>query len=460
MLRDTKIAIHNATGGDSPASPATNSPATNSPVTSPGGGGGKLSRLNHANSDNGANLPSRTGEGAKVFTGMHDVAGHVHEKALAAKAERMAQEREEREAKEVELRAKRDEEEVLQLQNTHFMMHVSMQNDTVSLGMFSPKSNIRRMVGKFVLHPKFDLIIMYVIGISLVLLAVDTPVPALSPYEKDVLSTLDIICNLIFIAEMSCKIVAFGFIQHNGAYLRDGWNVLDFMIVVIAVIDMIPQGGEGQDLSGLKAMRGLRAFRALRAIRRFPALQQVVNALFRAVPDSVNLLMVVLLFFLICSILGVSFFGGGLRSCNVDSLNRTCYPGRRNETPRQTALWCKPENQCVGYQLRELEEGETAQVVSNWLTTYNISRNASGFASHNATLFSDHGTHSHFGSTHANHAAAEDAAEGAGSSSNASSITDLELAVMHGLNISLSGAVVYVPRLWVNPSYDMSALSR
>ena len=219
-------------------------------------------------------------------------------------------------------------------------------------------------------------------------------------------------------------------------------------------------------------MRGLRAFRALRAIRRFPALQQVVNALFRAVPDSVNLLMVVLLFFLICSILGVSFFGGGLRSCNVDSLNRTCYPGRRNETLRQTNLWCKPENQCVGYQLRELEEGETGQIVSNWLTTYNISRNASGFASHNATLFSDRGTHSHFGSTHGNHATnhpvpegaaegtAEGAAEGASSSSNASSITDLELAVMHGMNISLSDAVVYVPRLWVNPSYDMSALSR
>ena len=181
-----------------------------------------------------------------MFEGMHDVAGHVHEKALAAKMERMAVEREDREAKEVELRLKRDEEEVLQLQNTHFMMHVSMQNDTVSLGMFSPKSNIRRMVGKFVLNPKFDLTIMYVIGVSLVLLAVDTPVPALSPYEKDVLSTLDIICNLIFIAEMSCKIVAFGFIQHNGAYLRDGWNVLDFMIVVIAIIDMIPQGGEGQ----------------------------------------------------------------------------------------------------------------------------------------------------------------------------------------------------------------------
>lgn len=32
------------------------------------------------------------------------------------------------------------------------------------------------------------------------------------------------------------KILAYGFIAHSGAYLRNGWNLLDFTIVVIGSV--------------------------------------------------------------------------------------------------------------------------------------------------------------------------------------------------------------------------------
>lgn len=38
---------------------------------------------------------------------------------------------------------------------------------------------------------------------------------------------------VIFTAECVMKIIAYGFMLHNGAYLRNGWNLLDFTIVVI-----------------------------------------------------------------------------------------------------------------------------------------------------------------------------------------------------------------------------------
>ena len=38
---------------------------------------------------------------------------------------------------------------------------------------------------------------------------------------------------VIFTMEAVLKIIAYGFILHSGAYLRNGWNVLDFVIVVI-----------------------------------------------------------------------------------------------------------------------------------------------------------------------------------------------------------------------------------
>lgn len=36
----------------------------------------------------------------------------------------------------------------------------------------------------------------------------------------------------IFTVECLIKIVAMGFISGDGAYLRDGWNVLDFVVVI------------------------------------------------------------------------------------------------------------------------------------------------------------------------------------------------------------------------------------
>lgn len=32
------------------------------------------------------------------------------------------------------------------------------------------------------------------------------------------------------------KIIAYGFMMHPGAYLRNGWNLLDFTIVVIGYV--------------------------------------------------------------------------------------------------------------------------------------------------------------------------------------------------------------------------------
>jgi hypothetical protein len=37
---------------------------------------------------------------------------------------------------------------------------------------------------------------------------------------------------IIFIVEAFIKIIARGFVAHKSAYLRDPWNVLDFIIVI------------------------------------------------------------------------------------------------------------------------------------------------------------------------------------------------------------------------------------
>ena len=43
--------------------------------------------------------------------------------------------------------------------------------------------------------------------------------------------SLEYIFLIIFTLECFLKIVAYGFVFHEGAYLRNCWNILDFVIV-------------------------------------------------------------------------------------------------------------------------------------------------------------------------------------------------------------------------------------
>lgn len=50
----------------------------------------------------------------------------------------------------------------------------------------------------------------------------------LAPQEK-----LEYFFLIVFSIEAAMKIIAYGFLFHQDAYLRSGWNVLDFIIVFL-----------------------------------------------------------------------------------------------------------------------------------------------------------------------------------------------------------------------------------
>lgn len=64
---------------------------------------------------------------------------------------------------------------------------------------------------------------------------------------------------------MCMKILGYGFIFNKGAYLRDAWNVLDFVIVISGYISMILSGG-GVNLSVLRSFRVIRPLRTISSI--------------------------------------------------------------------------------------------------------------------------------------------------------------------------------------------------
>lgn len=70
-----------------------------------------------------------------------------------------------------------------------------------------------------------------------VALAVFTPYPMSdSNATNTALETVEYVFLVIFTTECVMKIIALGFMMHPGAYLRNGWNLLDFFIVVIGLV--------------------------------------------------------------------------------------------------------------------------------------------------------------------------------------------------------------------------------
>ena len=57
---------------------------------------------------------------------------------------------------------------------------------------------------------------------------------------------------VVFTIEAILKIVAHGFLLHPGAYLRNGWNMLDFVIVVIGWVPHVAFRSTGNHGNGRK----------------------------------------------------------------------------------------------------------------------------------------------------------------------------------------------------------------
>jgi hypothetical protein len=91
--------------------------------------------------------------------------------------------------------------------------------------------------------------------------------------------------SAIFLCEAIFKIIAMGFIWHNTAYLRDTWNWLDFFVVCVSLIDIIPIGIEA---GFLKILRTVRILRPLRSINKIKRLKILIGSLIKSVPGLVN----------------------------------------------------------------------------------------------------------------------------------------------------------------------------
>uniref|UniRef100_A0A8D0BRB2 Voltage-dependent N-type calcium channel subunit alpha n=1 Tax=Salvator merianae TaxID=96440 RepID=A0A8D0BRB2_SALMN len=108
----------------------------------------------------------------------------------------------------------------------------------------------------------------------------------------------------IFCFEAGIKIIALGFVFHKGSYLRNGWNVMDFVVVLTGIL---ATAGTQFDLRTLRAVRVLRPLKLVSGI---PSLQVVLKSIMKAMVPLLQIGLLLFFAIVMFAIIGLEFYMG------------------------------------------------------------------------------------------------------------------------------------------------------
>ncbi|XP_061919923.1 voltage-dependent L-type calcium channel subunit alpha-1D-like isoform X1 [Entelurus aequoreus] len=191
---------------------------------------------------------------------------------------------------------------------------------------------IRRAALSIVEWKPFDIFILLAIFANCVALGVSKPFP-----EDDSNSTnhdleqVEYVFLIIFTVETFLKILAYGLVMHPSSYIRNGWNLLDFVIVIVGLFSVVLETmthKSGEQASthhvpgkpgglDVKALRAFRVLRPLRLVSGVPSLQIVLNSIMKAMVPLLHIALLVLFVIIIYAIIGLELF--------IGRMHKTCY---------------------------------------------------------------------------------------------------------------------------------------
>ncbi|XP_076210208.1 voltage-dependent T-type calcium channel subunit alpha-1G isoform X10 [Aptenodytes patagonicus] len=192
------------------------------------------------------------------------------------------------------------------------------ERDSWSIYIFAPHSRFRLMCNKIITHKMFDHIVLVIIFLNCITIAMERPKIEPHSAERIFLTFSNYIFTVIFLTEMTVKVVALGLCFGEKAYLKSSWNVLDGVLVLISIIDILVSmvSDSGTKILGmLRVLRLLRTLRPLRVISRAQGLKLVVETLMSSLKPIGNIVVICCAFFIIFGILGVQLFKGKFFVC-------------------------------------------------------------------------------------------------------------------------------------------------
>ena len=213
----------------------------------------------------------------------------------------------------------------------------------VSFCILRFRKSISSTCSKIIKHNAFEAISLIVIIMNSIILALEDPT-----VDEDEQPTFFKITDYVFLGlyslEMILKILGMGFFFEKEAYIKDPWNVLDFVIVLSGYFEIM-FGGVFFDA---KSLRTFRVLRPLRTISGIEGLRILVSALIGSLPMLGNTIIILLFFFIIFAIGGLQLWMGILkfRCINI----ATGLPeGDGNELCGESGRKCPDGYECAKY---------------------------------------------------------------------------------------------------------------
>ena len=117
--------------------------------------------------------------------------------------------------------------------------------------------------------------------------------------------------------EAVLKIISFTFFTAEDAYLKDYWNILDFVVVIVGWVSFILERlFKHADLSSLAGLRAVRILRPLRLLRKIKGLKKLATALLASIGHLGETTMILIFIFVLFAIAGRQLWQGNfLKRC-------------------------------------------------------------------------------------------------------------------------------------------------
>lgn len=228
---------------------------------------------------------------------------------------------------------------------------------TVSLCCLSVTNPFRnKIIHMVTLNKWFDIFILTVITVNCIFLALDQEVKVVTQNS----ATIDNVFLIIYTLEMVLKVIAQGFVMRPYSYLRDGWNILDFIVVVLGWTALLVEGADN-----ISAIKVIRILRPLRTINQIPKMPSLVSTIMNSLPIMFDVMVLFLFMMVMFGTIATQLLGGHLElrcslPLNDGSGNFTIELGIGAEE-----IMCRTDADCLRLQPEGIETNSTCQYYGN-----------------------------------------------------------------------------------------------
>ncbi|CAL8088469.1 unnamed protein product [Orchesella dallaii] len=199
--------------------------------------------------------------------------------------------------------------------------YIFRYSSTKSLFLLGPLHPLRKIAILITTHRFFDIIIIFTILCNCITLAMITNV--FDDYGKEIVPFYDDAINYIeygflgiYTAELVLKILAKGLIVNKFSYLRNRWNLLDFIVVtsgyITIIADIRDTTNSDKKENSLDFLRTFRVLRVVKTVSILPGLRMMINALLSSVVQLLEVMALTVACLMIFSLFALQLFRGKL----------------------------------------------------------------------------------------------------------------------------------------------------